>query len=140
MTDPDKVHRTVFNEGGHARFVPGPDGTPACQSLIRAAHENGFVILIVDETSYYLTARSGETPPYVALMRAHRHVPAWVLGTTQSLSGDVPQTAYNCCPHIYCFRTLSETGLDTIRRRWRLSPDVVRKLPKGACYYIFEGF
>lgn len=130
--------RAVWGSRASCALIPA--GAADVRAVIAAAHNPGRINLLIDETSAWLSARSGASAELLALMRAHRHAGLNLYLTTQHLTGDVPQAAFSCAPHVYIFRCTAPAVLERIERTWGIEPGRVRKLRQFQYLHVYEGF
>jgi len=122
----------VFGQGGHAIVTPWSDDEG--DVLFEAAADLGHAHIIIDESSRWLSGRTGGGP-LARLLRAASHRQLTVKLTTQHFSADAPAFLFNCEAAFYLFRTGS------FRARARLAeefeepdlPDLVKDLPDRVC-------
>lgn len=95
-----------------------------------AIEEGRNAMLFVDESHFWLSARSGSSSKLIGLMRANQHVRTHVFLTTQHFSGDIPQGALACAPDVYAFRTTSWRARRVLRDEFEVDPLAVARLAK----------
>jgi len=136
--DRSLVIRTIWGSRVSCGLVP--QSAADVRAVVAAAHNPGHVNLLIDETSAWLSARSGASAELLALMRAHRHSALNLFLTTQHLTGDVPQAAFSCAPHVYLFRCTAPAVLERIEKTWGIPPARVRNLRQFQYLHVYEGF
>jgi hypothetical protein len=119
----------VWRRGEHAAYVP--ENAAQVEALCRACLEVGHVILLVDESAYWLTSRhgGGSNSALLRLMRAHRHAAVHLLLTTQHFSGDLPQEALACSPTILAGAIRSPAALAVLEKWYGADPAQLAATP-----------
>lgn len=88
--------------------------------ICRAFRKAGNGILFVDEAIHTLNSKGACSEELLLLMRTRAHSNTHILLTTQNLSSDIPQTAFNCDPAVYLF-AISPSALraqETAEKLW----------------------
>lgn len=125
----EELIAAVWERGFHRRLVPRDQSD--VERLLAACYAAGRVVLLVDESAFWLTSRRGTQSWLLRMMRSHRHARLWLLLTTQHLSGDVPQEALACSPEMLVGRLTAPAGLEVVARRYGADPRVLTTLPVG---------
>lgn len=123
------IARLYGQARGHA--VYSPEDVADVEALCRALRAGGRVVLLLDESAFWLSSQAGRGGELLRLMRGWRHADVRVLLTTQHLSGDVPQEAWACAPRVYVFRQASPAAWALLEKRFQLAPELVRELRVG---------
>ncbi len=124
-------------DGVHTWYTP--KSREEVEQICDACYHAGNIVLIIDETANWLTAKSGIDTGLLRLMRSHRHCLVNVLLTTQHLSGDIPQAAFACDPDIYLFLTTAPAALKVIERDFGQDGEHVRHLRQGEHLFLPSG-
>ena len=112
------------------------DFNALCEYLLRL----GRVVVLIDEASFWITARGSKGSVLPKLMRLGQQQRVALHLTTQHLTGDLPQLAVSCAPELCVFRCTSRTVLAALEKDWGMDPEVVRKLLRGQYLRAKTGF
>jgi hypothetical protein len=122
----------VFGQGGHAIVTPWSDDEG--DVLFEAAADLGHAHIVIDESSRWLSGRTGGGP-LARLLRAASHRQLTVKLTTQHFSADAPAFLFNCEAAFYIFRTASHRARARLAEEFEEPglPDLVKDLPDRVC-------
>lgn len=114
----------VWKQGGEWAWTPADrtevDGL--CAAIVRVRK----LVLLVDESAYWLDSSRGRGGSLERLYRTARHPDAYVALTTQYAGADVSPQILACRPEVFVFRTPQPLG--RIETQYGIDPEAAKAL------------
>jgi len=129
--------KRLVGEELHTFYTPG-DYVEEFSRLMRAIREVGYVHVLVDECSFFMSWRSC-TPEISAALRGWYHSKVTYRLTTQR-PGDIHGDVYACDPEVKAFRTEKEGDLKRLKDEFNFDPERLKALPQGSFELKKRGF